>query len=183
VTDPPKPDNLILVGMMGAGKTTVGSLLAQRLGRAYFDSDAEVQEATGLSVPALFAARGEGAFRTAESDALQRALGGERAVVVSAAGGSVLSASNRALMARSGTVVWLRARVETLAARVGAGEGRPLLDEGPAEALARLDAERRPLYRSLADIVIDVDDLTADEVADRVQRQLPVPQGAREDVR
>ena len=88
--------------------------------------------------------------------------------VVSVAGGAVLSADNRRLIAASGIVVWLRARPETLAARVGDGAGRPLLGDDPAAALVRLDAVRAPLYAEVADLVIDVDDLAPDEVADRI---------------
>jgi shikimate kinase len=162
------PDRIILVGMMGAGKTTVGSRLAHRLGWEYLDSDAEVMAATGRSVPELFAEQGEAAFRSEEARVLAEALGGDTPVVVSAAGGVVLSSSNRDLMASSGVVVWLRADPAVLARRVGSGEGRPLLDGDPATALHRLDEVRRPLYRSLASVIVDVDDLAPDEVVDRV---------------
>ncbi|MGH9093097.1 MAG: shikimate kinase, partial [Acidimicrobiales bacterium] len=110
---------LLLVGMMGAGKTTVGRLLADRLGCAYLDSDAQVEAATGRTVPDLFETVGEPAFREAEAAALREALAGDRPVVVSVAGGAVLDPANRDLLRRSGTVVWLRAHPATLAARVG----------------------------------------------------------------
>jgi shikimate kinase len=98
-------DRLILVGMMGAGKTTVGNELAQRLGWEYLDSDAQVMADTGRTVPELFVEQGEAAFRAEEERVLTEALSGDRPVVVSAAGGVVLSPANRALLARSGTVV------------------------------------------------------------------------------
>ena len=88
--------------------------------------------------------------------------------VVSVAGGAVLRPDNRRLIAASGTVVWLRARPETLAARVGDGAGRPLLEDDPAEAMVRLNAVRSPLYAEVADLVIDVDELPAEEVARRI---------------
>lgn len=160
--------HILLIGMMGAGKTTVGTTLAGQLGWPYLDSDREVQEATGRTVPELFAERGEAAFRAAEAAALGRALTGPQPTVVSVAGGAVLDPENRTLIARSGLVVWLRARPETLAARVGDGAGRPLLGGDPASALVELDRVRRPVYAELADIVVDVDDLTPEEVADRV---------------
>lgn len=160
----PRPHRLLLVGMMGSGKTTVGHLAAQRLGWPHLDSDAEVEEATGRSVPEIFATDGEPAFRAAESAALVRALGIEP-VVVSVAGGAVLDAENRRLIASSGTVVWLRADVATLAARVGDGAGRPLLDGDTERALAELDAVRRLLYATLADEVVDVDDKTPEQAA------------------
>src|ERR1035441_4410527 len=121
-----RPARLLLVGMMGSGKTTVGHLVAQRLGWPHLDSDAEVEEAIGQSVPEIFAGQGEPAFRAAETAALVRALSVEP-VVVSVAGGAVLDPDNRRLIAGAGTVVWLRAEVETLADRVGDGAGRPLL--------------------------------------------------------
>ncbi|HEY4947768.1 MAG TPA: shikimate kinase [Acidimicrobiales bacterium] len=161
-------DRLILVGMMGAGKTTVGRLAAERLGWGYLDSDAQVVADTGRTVPELFAERGEDAFRAEETRVLVEALSGDQPVVVSAAGGVVLSEANRNLLAASGTVVWLRADPATLAGRVGTGDGRPLLGEDPARAMSELYAVRRPLYASVAAAVVDVDDLPPVEVVDRV---------------
>lgn len=159
--------HLLLVGMMGAGKSTVGRIVAERLGRPYRDSDAMVEEATGRSVPELFAAEGEAAFRAAESQALRTAVSPPPAVI-SVAGGAVLDPANRVLLAESGTVVWLRAEPSTLAARVGDGTGRPLLAPDPTAALIELDAVRRPLYAEVADEVVDVDGLEAAQVAEVV---------------
>jgi shikimate kinase len=161
-------DRLILVGMMGAGKTTIGHLLADRLGWRSFDSDAQIIADTGHSVPELFAAKGEAAFRAEEERVLTEALTGDEPVVVSAAGGVVLSPSNRELLTRSGTVVWLRADPEVLARRVGDGAGRPLLDGDPASALAELYEVRRPLYESVASVVVDVDACTPDEAVEQI---------------
>jgi 5-deoxy-5-amino-3-dehydroquinate synthase len=167
---------VLLVGMMGAGKTTVGRLLAQRLGWDFADSDSQVEAATGRTVPQLLVEEGEPAFRAAESDALRAALGprGPRGPrVVSVAGGAVLDPVNRALLRTSGTVVWLRAQPATLAARVGTGRDRPLLGDDPPAALARLDAVRRPLYEEVAGVVVDVDGLDPTSVVDRVLAVLP----------
>ncbi len=161
-------DRIILVGMMGAGKTTVGRRLAERLGWAYLDSDEQVVATTGRTVPELFAQEGEAAFRTVESHVLTAALTGRDPVVVSAAGGVVLSEANRQLLVRSGTVVWLRADPSVLARRVGKGEGRPLLDDDPATVLAGLDRDRRELYASVAAVTVDVDDLSPRQVVDRL---------------
>jgi shikimate kinase len=160
-----RPERLLLVGMMGSGKTTVGRIAADRLGWPHLDSDVEVEAATGRSVPEIFATDGEPAFRAEETAALERALARGPAVV-SVAGGAVLDAHNRELIQRGGTVVWLRAKVDTLATRVGDGIGRPLLEGGPRAALAELDAVRRGFYAALAEAVIDVDERTPEQVAD-----------------
>jgi len=159
---------ILLVGMMGAGKTTTGKLVAEKLGWDYLDSDVEVEKKTGLTVPALFARDGEVAFRDAEAEVLRAACARTDPVVVSVAGGAVLRPENRDLLRACGDVIWLRARPTTLAARVGDGVGRPLLDGDPGAALRALDAVRRPLYAEVADETIDVDDLTPDEVAARI---------------
>jgi shikimate kinase len=159
---------VLLVGMMGAGKTTIGHLVSAKLGWRDLDSDAEVEEATGLTVPALFARDGEEAFRQAESDALALACASPDPVVVSVAGGAVLRPANRALIASSGTVVWLRARPATLATRVGDGTGRPLLDGDPLAVLTELSEVRRPFYAEVAGTTIDVDDLSPEDVASQV---------------
>ncbi len=161
-------NHILLVGMMGSGKSTVGHLLARQLGWAYRDSDEDVEATTGLTVPELMNRDGEAAFRRAEADVLARACTMEEPVVVSAAGGSVLSADNRRLLRESGTVVWLRARPETNARRVGDGRGRPLLGNDPPGALVRLFAERAPFYAEVAHVVIDVDQLTPGAVVDRI---------------
>jgi shikimate kinase len=164
----PVTERILLVGMMGAGKTTTGRSVAARLGWDYLDSDAEVERVTGSTVPELFARHGEQAFRDAEADALRQACASTTPVVVSVAGGAVLRPENRELLRASGRVIWLRARPETLAARVGDGTGRPLLDDDPAAALVALDAVRRPLYAEVADETIDVDDLSPAEVVAQI---------------
>jgi shikimate kinase len=159
---------ILLVGMMGAGKTTVGRLVAQERLWDYLDSDAQVEAETGMTVPEIYTAEGEEAFRAAESRVLERACASTGPCVVSVAGGAVLRPENRALIARSGTVVWLRAQVDTLARRVGDGSGRPLLDNDPLATLRQLDQVRRPLYAGLAHITIDVDDLEPSAVASQI---------------
>ena len=160
--------HILLVGMMGAGKTTTGKLVAHRLGWNYKDSDEDVEAATGLTVPELFARDGEAAFRAAEARVLTTACSDESPTVISVAGGAVLNADNRRLIESSGTVVWLRARPETLAGRVGDGAGRPLLGDDPVESMVRLFDERAPYYAQVAGAVIDVEGLSVEAVADRV---------------
>ncbi len=174
----PSSDHVLLVGMMGAGKTTVGRLVAELLGRPYVDSDVEVEQATGMSVPEMFAVSGEPAFRAAESKALADAAHRAIPSVISVAGGAVLDPANRRLLASAGSVVWLRATPETLVARLGRGEGRVLLRPDPATAVPRLIAERYPLYAELASATVDVDGLepraAADTLLAALVRRVPV---------
>ena len=155
--------------MMGAGKTTVGRALAARRGWSFVDSDAQIEARTGRTVAQIWAAEGEPAFRSLESEVLAEALASDEPVVVAAAGGVVLDPANRERLRRAGLVVWLRADPATLAGRVRSGDHRPLLDTGPAEVLARLAAERRDLYADVANVTIDVDGLSADEVVDQIE--------------
>ena len=136
--------------MMGSGKTTVGRALAQRLGWKYLDSDRQVEATTGRTVPEILEQDGEAAFRAEETRALRAAIAGDEPVVVSVAGGAVLDPDNRAALSDAGTVVWLRADVDTLRTRVGDGRGRPLLAGDVEGNLRRLYDERRPIYSGLA---------------------------------
>ena len=173
----PRADRVVLVGMMGAGKTEVGRRLAAWLNDrdsgagsswAHLDTDAMVEEATGRNVAELFSMDGEDAFREEEHRALMAALEVAGAAVVSAGGGVVVTEANRVLLRRAGTVVWLRARPETLARRVGTGAGRPLLGTDPTTVLAALVGKRAPLYEDVAREVVDVDGRTVGEVVDLV---------------
>ncbi len=180
------PPRLALIGMMGAGKTTAGRATAQALGWRYLDSDEQVQLATGQTVPEIFASSGETAFRRAEAMALRVALSGGEPQVVAVAGGAVLDPANRQLIRANATAVWLRARPETLAKRVGDGAGRPLLGDDPLAALTRLEAERRPYYAELAAHTIEVDDLGSEDVVDQLvtlAREVPRRSGEAEPVR
>ena len=179
---PPAVPRVLLVGMMGAGKTTVGRALAQRFGWPYLDSDEEVRRRTGRTVPQIFAEQGEAAFRAEESAVLAEACSSTHPVVVSVAGGAVLDPANRQLLRQGGPVVWLRASLATLTSRVGDGRTRPLLGDDPGGALARLYPERARLYEQLATVIVDVDDVPTDRVVDRVVaavREHQVSGGAR----
>ncbi|MEO5840955.1 MAG: shikimate kinase [Acidimicrobiales bacterium] len=164
----PLHPHLVLVGMMGAGKTSVGRRLARRLGWRHVDADKRIERTTGRTIPDIFAVDGEAGFRAIEHDVLETLLRVPGRTVISTGGGAVLAPANCALMRERGTVVWLRARPETLLTRVGKGNGRPLLVDDPAAALRRISAERESAYANAAHVVVDVDGCTADQVADAV---------------
>jgi len=153
---------------MGAGKTTVGRVVAARLGRPFLDSDDQVVARAGRTVAEIWRAEGEAAFRTLESEVLAEALASRPAAVIAAAGGSILDPVSRARLVEGGRVVWLRARSATTTERVGTGVGRPLLDRDPAGELDRLGHERDDLYTEVASSVVDVDDLSVEQVCERV---------------
>jgi 5-deoxy-5-amino-3-dehydroquinate synthase len=164
----PPADHVFVVGMMGTGKSTAGRLVAERLGRRVVDTDDEVERATGRTVSDIISSLGEAAFRSAESAVLGRVCDARPGAVVAVAGGAVLDPANRALLRRAGTVVWLRARPETILDRVGDASDRVLLQPDPVEAVPRLVDERRRYYEEVADAVVDVDGLAPAEVAARV---------------
>jgi shikimate kinase len=147
--------NIFLVGMMGAGTTTVGRALAQRLGRVFVDSDRVLVERTGVPVATIFEIEGEEGFRRRESAILaELAQGCDQ--VVATGGGAVLSTDNRAVMRASGTVVYLRARIDNLWERTRHDASRPLLaTPDPRATLASLLEARDPLYRETAHVIVD----------------------------
>lgn len=152
--------------MMGSGKSTVGAALAARTGDAFVDLDAAIVADAGRSIAELFASEGEAGFRARETQTLARVLASPRPCVLACGGGVVLRDENVALLRERATVVWLDATVETLAARVGDGAGRPLLAGDPAARLASLDAQRRHRYAACADVVVAVDGRSVDEIVD-----------------
>lgn len=161
-------DRLFLIGMMAVGKTTVGRLCAMRLGWSFLDSDVQLGAETGRTAQEVFDADGDSALRSLESRVLTEAVNAPAPVVIAVAGGAVLAEANRALLVRSGVVVWLRASIETLFERVERGDARPRLGDDPKRSLRALYVARHPLYASVAGFVIDVDDLTPEEVVARI---------------
>lgn len=156
----------VLIGTMGAGKTTVGTLVAEQLGVAFADSDQLVEERAGKSVQDIFVDDGEAAFRDLERATVARALQ-EHDGVLSLGGGAVLDPATQALLAPH-QVVFLRVGLSAAVKRVGLGVGRPLLLGNVRARIKQLLDERTPVYQGLARITVETDDRTAQEVADEI---------------
>ena len=159
---------VVMVGMMGAGKTAVGKALAHRLGVPFADSDAEIEAAANMSIPEIFARDGEAFFRRKEAQVISRLLA-DRSGILSTGGGAFLAESNRRMISDRGVSVWLDADLDTLWNRVRHKDSRPLLrTPDPRGALTRLYEQRVPIYR-LADIAVTSDAQTSvDAMANRV---------------
>ena len=140
---------------MGSGKTTIGRQLAKRLGKRFVDSDHEIEARTGASIPLIFDIEGEASFRRREADVI-RDLSSQRGIVLATGGGAVLDAGTRARLAERGTVIYLRAHVNSILQRTAHDKNRPLLrTPDPRRTLEQLTAQREPLYREVAHLVID----------------------------
>ena len=147
--------NIFLVGMMGAGKTTVGRTLARRLKLRFVDSDHEIEARCGVKIPVIFEIEGEAGFRSRGAQALAE-LTVLQGIVLATGGGAVLREESRRLLAARGIVIYLRATPEHLFERVRQDRNRPLLATGdPLARLRQLYRDRDPLYREVADLVVD----------------------------
>jgi len=170
------PENIFLVGLMGAGKTSVGRLLAKRLNKAFYDSDREIERSTGVKIPLIFEIEGESGFRARESRLLAE-LVYRNNIVLATGGGAVLSQQNRKLLAEHGFVVYLRAAVDDLWRRTRHDKNRPLLQTGDAlSRLHELFVARDPLYREIADTIIDTGSQSLGSLVNKVEQRL-VPRG------
>ncbi len=167
------PGNIFLVGLMGAGKTSVGKILARRLGKTFYDSDHQIERATGVKVTVIFDIEGEAGFRAREAKAIAE-LVTHSDIVLATGGGAVLSAANRRLLTEHGTVVYLRATAADLWARTRHDKNRPLLKaaDDPLARLKELFEERDPLYRAAADIVVDTGDQSLTSLAHKLEHRL-----------
>jgi len=164
--------NLVLIGFMGSGKSSVGRELAKRWNFRFIDTDAMIRRKYDLSIPDIFAVHGENLFREAEYQALVR-LRGISSTVIATGGGIVIQPRNLPLLRGLGPVVWLCADQTTILDRVGKSTHRPMLNQAnPEESVAKLLKERAPLYHRTADLRIETGGLTHREVADRIISEL-----------
>jgi shikimate kinase len=163
--------SVVLVGMMGAGKSSIGRRLAARLHIPFTDTDHEIEAAAGASIEQIFEKYGEAEFRKGEKRVIERLLG-EPLQVMATGGGAFMDPETRALIQERAISIWLRASVETLLERTSKRQNRPLLKQGnPRDVLQSLMAEREPVYTG-ADIVIDSDERPTEETVDRVLKAL-----------
>jgi shikimate kinase len=148
-------NNIFLVGMMGAGKTTVGRALARRLARSFVDSDQEIETKTGVRISVIFDIEGEAGFRRREAEALERLTAMDN-LVLATGGGAVLQAQNRECLRTRGCVIYLHGQPKDLWLRTRNDRTRPLLQtEDPRARLEQMYVQRDPLYREVADLVVD----------------------------
>ena len=157
--------HLVLIGLMGAGKTTVGLECAARLDRAFVDTDDLVTSVAQMSVETIFADLGEERFRQLEREVVADVCESPTPLVIACGGGTVVDPDNRRALRAAGLVVWLRAPTSTLLSRVGDGSTRPLLHGDPAGALERLGRLRELTYEAAAHAAVDTDDLDIEGVA------------------
>ena len=162
-------DNIFLIGMMGAGKSSIGRQLARKLDKKFLDSDDEIETRTGVSVEVIFAIEGEAGFRRRETVMLKE-LTERRDIVLATGGGAALLAENRQLLKDNGLVVYLRASPEQLAERLRYDKQRPLLQSGDRLTTMReLLARRESIYNETADLVVPTDDRNMRHVINEIR--------------
>jgi shikimate kinase len=147
--------NILLVGLMGAGKSTVGRYLARRMKRTFYDTDSVIVERTGVSIPTIFDIEGEQGFREREEQVIEE-LTQQEGIILATGGGCVIREVNRKALRRAGTVVYLKGTALLLFSRIKHDTNRPLMQtDNPLKTLSDLLAERDPLYMGVADLVIN----------------------------
>jgi shikimate kinase len=167
-----RSQNLYLVGLMGAGKTSIGRQLAKRLQRRFVDVDHEIEAMTGVRIPVIFEIEGEAGFREREAQVIA-SLTQQSDLVLATGGGAVLRESNRDCLRDTGVVVYLRVPPQTLFERTRHDRNRPLLQvENPLKRLEELYTQRDPLYREVADIIIDSGNCSVTTLARRLEEEL-----------
>ncbi|MGP4843780.1 shikimate kinase AroK [Marinobacter sp. 1Y8] len=173
----PLPERIVIVGPMGAGKSTIGRMLARELGYHFIDSDRLIEERCGASIPWIFDVEGEDGFRTRETSILEE-LSREQGVVVATGGGAVMREENHRHLSHSATVIYLKTSVDQQYERTRRDRNRPLLQQDdPRAVLSDLFSRRDPLYNALADIVMMTDKksprLVVRQLVNRIQPRTP----------
>lgn len=164
--------NIILVGPMGAGKTTIGVQLAKVLDREFFDSDKEIVTRTGANIPLIFELEGEEGFRRRETSVIAD-LAALSNIVLATGGGAVLKEENRAILREHGLVIYLKADIEHLYERTAKDKNRPLLQtDDPKKRISEILEQREPLYEEVADLIIKTGNQSIKSVVDRITKSL-----------
>jgi shikimate kinase len=157
---------------MGAGKTSVGRMLAQRLDMTFFDADAEIERITGVKIPVIFEIEGESGFRSREEKMIEQ-LTAMNGIVLATGGGAVISDTNRRFLKSRGRVIYLRATPEDLWRRTRRDRNRPLLQTAdPLGKLRSLHEQRDPLYREVAHLIVDTGSQSVAHLTSRIQQHL-----------
>jgi len=166
------PNNIILVGLMGAGKTTVGKVLSKRLGKVFIDSDHEIEKRCGVKIPTIFEMEGEDGFRKREASVIKDLVSLDN-IVLATGGGSILLAENRENLQQFGYVIYLRANPHDLWLRTRHDKSRPLLNTpDPQKKFKELFAIRDPLYTSIAHQIIDTGRPNVSQLTNQLVMQL-----------
>lgn len=164
--------NIFLVGLMGAGKTSVGRMLAKRVNKGFYDTDAEIERTTGVKIPVIFDIEGESGFRAREEKVIER-LTALHEIVLATGGGAILSPANCARLRQHGHVIYLRATPEDLWRRTRRDRNRPLLQTAnPLAKLKELHAQRDPLYSEVAHLVVDTGAQSVGTLTTHIQQLL-----------
>ncbi|MCF7983343.1 MAG: shikimate kinase AroK [Thiohalocapsa sp.] len=167
-----RPQNIFLVGPMGAGKSTIGRQLAETLGYDFQDSDQEIQRRTGVDIATIFEYEGESGFRARERQVIED-LAGQEGIVLATGGGVVLTPENRQQLAARGFVIYLHCSPEQQYARTARDRSRPLLHtDDPQQRLRDLMSEREPIYRQVADMVVSTERRGTSSVVKEIRRRL-----------
>ena len=165
-------DNIFLIGLMGAGKSTIGRQLARELDKDFRDSDSEIEKRTGVSIDVIFDIEGEQGFRRREIGILKE-LVEERGIVLATGGGAVMAVENQQLLKDNGWIIYLQASAEHLAGRVRLDRRRPLLQSGDKlEKIGDLLAQREPIYQQLADLVVETSNRSVPGVVREISRMV-----------